>query len=190
MNKKFLFIFTILPLICLSVGLSKGADDEGDWKIAGKKSKKEKKIEHKKIKFEEIEESKEVAKNIMQNIPAFNSGMRNVMNDHSERKHKSTDSYFYSNDYKEIEDLIKETVSNPDNFLYEESTNRRGEKIHRLSISKTFEHPIGHDEKHGEMYRLVACFGVGGVSTLLDSKSKGVFLTAFPARNDFNMGCK
>lgn len=190
MSKKIRCILTVFPLIFLSMVSSKAADDQGDWKIAGKKSRKEKKPEHEKIRFEAIEEIREVAENITKNIPAFNSGMRNVMNDHSKEKHKQTDSYFYSSDREEIEKLIKETVSSPDSFLYEEHKNRRGETIYRLSISKTFEYPIGHDEKYGEMYRLVACFGVGGVSTILDSKSKGVFLTAFPARKDFNMGCK
>ncbi len=127
------------------------------------------------------------------------SGVNNIMKDHSLTYHSSGDSYFVTDDRTKIESLIYLVSYNPDKFKFYKVSNRRGGMNYRLAISKLIsaeessslfntDH-IGYDEKHSaKRFRAVFCFGINGMKKLSDSNHTGGFFTGFPAREDYVLG--
>jgi hypothetical protein len=127
------------------------------------------------------------------------SGVNNIMTDHSLSHHSSGDSYFVTDDPTQIKSLVHLVSSNPDKFKFYKVSNRRGGMNYRLAISKlisigesnslfNIDH-IGYDEKHSKKrFRAVLCFGINGMKKLSDSNDTGGFLTGFPAREDYVLG--
>ena len=146
MNKKFRFILTVFSLFIINMA-SEGADD-GEWKVVGKSKKT---IEDK-INFENIQNVKEVANNILQirsSKTQLEFGIDNITRDHSKSSHIHLKSYFTTDDRDTIKNLIIQTIDEPEDFksYYIES---RGGIKHRLALSKTFQYPIGYDEQNSE----------------------------------------
>lgn len=120
-------------------------------------------------------------------------GVNDLMKDHSEKKHSAGDSYFTTDDREKMKQLILLVASSPDKHaFYRVKTNYRlaiSKKVSEEEATKIFgKKNIGYDEKYSaERFRVVLCFGINGVTKLLDSKNTGGFLTGFPAREDYKL---
>jgi hypothetical protein len=145
-----------------------------------------------------INHAKYIANNILER--QLDSGINNIMRDHSKTKHSSGDSYFETDDREEMKELIKLVISDPDKFkFYTVKDRRTGILNYRLAISKKISEEdalhifkkknIGYDEKYSqERYRAVFCFGINNIRILSDSSTTGGFLTGFSAREDYILG--
>jgi hypothetical protein len=148
------------------------------------------------IDINNLDTAKLIARNILSikrdNKTQLERGIDNIMNDHSQKHHESGDSYFLTDGGERIKALINLVISNADrhNFF----TTRSGRD--RLAIRKTISEVeslsifntknIGYDERNS-LYRdhVILCFDVTGIKSLPDSTKNGIFMTAFPARENF-----
>lgn len=130
-----------------------------------------------------------IANNIINR--SLSPGVENIMNDHIKRSHQDTDSYFMTNDDEDVEVLIRLTAGAPDNFAF---YTKRGN--YRLSLSRIINqddalYVIGkryigmNDDNQKKQSNVVICFAINDLNTVQDSINCGVFLTGFPARNNY-----